>query len=424
MNPISSLNLLNHDVGIASISTLPVALDWLAKALPTSPQRQAHPSRGITLPCPPANPLPQLYHGLPLLPFSSSLAMNAGGNNSPFPKSENTFVNMGIANPPHGSHFPNPLPGTLPNIVSRPLPPFPALGHLPLLPSIHRVHNPLAFGIGGIVGITKKQASAALVRHVRPYGRREVLVPCFAISNRYILGRLLGSLHVPTELGLTQLSNEQQYAEARFVLDLHHGSIVEFRHYASCNVVLCVGYAGQRVEFVVVPPSHFARTEISYSRDIPTSSHMDPILSAPSTSDIGAQQYQNMRFGIGQDGYQDIIRPNPEQIQPLPRMEETLSGRFQHQYQPYQQPEESSEREPSWHDFCIKFGQIFPTGPLLATITFESQETNPQVIQKKESIIATINDEYATTFCFDKLARPRGTSVKRIAKRLLPRPTP
>lgn len=232
----------------------------------------------------------------------------------------------------------------------------------------HPLHPPAPIRPPQPDPISKNQATSALVRHYRPYSAKEVLAPCFRVAERYILGRTLGNLFVPAELGIPQLANER-CADARFVLDLQNGSIVEVRQYPAAKTLLCIAYASLRAEFVSLLPHHGSRVEITYRRDhsVPTSQ-----------ADVG-QVFENLPRG-------DVSQT-------------------------------------SWHHFCINYHSIFPTGPLTATVT--SQPGSATATFKKESIMVTVNDQYAMSFSSSAQAARAGASqARRIApKRLLPRPT-
>lgn len=211
--------------------------------------------------------------------------------------------------------------------------------------------------------ITRKQAASAIVRHLKPYSSREVWAPCFGAGGRFILGRTLGDLYVPTELGIPQLANER-CADARFVLDLQYGSIVEVRQYPATKVLLCIAYVSLRAEFMSLPPFHGSRVEITYRRD------------------------------------QSASPPQPD---------------FGHLF------EHMPRAQESWHQFCTNYGSIFPTGALTATV---SAEPGPAVATfKNESVMVTYNDPYVMTFSHAQSSLRPSSQARRIApKRLLPRP--
>lgn len=259
---------------------------------------------------------------------------------------------LAIAYPPFMNNVP---------VFQTPPPPAPP----PQPPSIHPSTPPMSWQTDPI---SKNQASSALVRHIRPYSAKEVLAPCFRVAKRFVLGRTLGNLYVPLELGLPQLTNER-CVDARFVLDLQNGSIVEVRQYPAAKVLLCIAYASLRAEFVSLPPLHGSRVEITYRRDHSVST---------TQPDLG-QVFEN------------VPRANLSQS--------------------------------SWHHFCINYHSIFPTGPLTATVT--SQPGSATATFKKESITVTINDSYAMSFSSTaQSARAGGSQARRIApKPLLPRPT-
>lgn len=232
-------------------------------------------------------------------------------------------------------------------------------------PSAHPSEQPLRPPTPPQDPITRRQAAAALVRHLNPSSCREVLAPCFCVDGRYILGRTLGNLYVPPELGIPQLATEP-CADARFVLDLQNGSIVEVRQYPDAKALLCVAYASLRAEFLSLPPFHGSRVEMTYRRD------------------------------------QSASPPQPD---------------FGHLF------EHMPRAQGSWHQFCTNYGNIFPTGALTATV---AAEPGPAVASfKNESIMVTYNDPYAMTFSHAQSSLRPGSQARRIApKRLLPRPPP
>lgn len=210
---------------------------------------------------------------------------------------------------------------------------------------------------------------AALVRYIQPYGIREVLAPCFAIQGRFVLGRTLGNLFVPPELGLPQIANEH-CSDSRFVLDLRFGSIVEVRQYPIAKVLLCIAYTSVNTEFLTLLPIPNTRVEISYGRD-------------PSEPDVTP--------GLGV-----VFDDENRQKDPLT----------------------------SWTDFCNKYPLVFPTGPLTASVTCQPGSTTPTF--KKEGILISLQDPYALSMSSAaQAARASGPQARRIApKRLLPRPAP
>ncbi|PXF43093.1 hypothetical protein BWQ96_07179 [Gracilariopsis chorda] len=244
--------------------------------------------------------------------------------------------------------------------------------------------------------LTRKQAVSSLVRSVRPYSAREVFAPCFRIATHFILGKTLGKLFVPTELGLPHLTTEP-CADARFVLDLQHGSIVEVRRYAATKALLCVAHAKRRTEFLTLPPLHFSRVEISYQPDAsagacPTTAG-DQLTSVASTSAAPISA--------------SISVQSSSHLSPL-----------------FEQVEETSRAaliQSSWHHFCVNYSSIFPTGALAATVTTEPGSVSAVV--KKEIIVTSINDAYALTF--SDPTSPLGTGLfrRQAPRRLLPRPT-
>lgn len=285
MNPVGSLNLATHDDGIAAISNFPLALDWLAIALPNSSNAAA-------------------------IRFSQQFPTSST------PQSTQPRISSTVSSP-----------------------------------------DP----------ITNKQAASSLVRYFRSSSNREVLAPCFRVASRFILGRSLGDLFIPSELGLPHLRSEQ-CGDARFVLDLQHGSIVETRQYTHSKSVLCIAYAARQTEFLSLPPQNFCRVEITYTRDESASSgHQNDIL-----------------FSQG---------PQP------------------------------SISQSSWHHFCLNYSSIFPTGPLLASVSSDPGPANETL--KRETITVTTNDSYAMNFALSHpSSRTGGSQARRIApRRLLPRPT-
>lgn len=104
-------------------------------------------------------------------------------------------------------------------------------------------------GEGGAEGLTRAQRDAALaVAHgddVEP----AVLAPCFLISARWVLGKVLGEVYAP-------IGPQRVPAVARFVLDLATGALVEARAYGADGVVYAAHvratkeyvWAGERAE--------------------------------------------------------------------------------------------------------------------------------------------------------------------------------
>lgn len=409
MNPLEALNLATHDDGVAAICGFSVAADWLAIALPAT-HRRSPPSRSRTAASATLSPQPQSQ--------PSMQTQTAGTGTAPPP------YRLPLAQPGHSI-----LPLTPTHLHTSPTPPSPANAVAASPAFVFGPPLASGFGLAPAEAITKRQATAALVRHVRPYARREVLAPCFGIGQRFILGRLLGTLHIPEELGLTHLDSEK-CADARFVLDLRFGSLVEVRHYATSNIVLCVAYAAKRAEFVAVPPSHYARVEITYRRDV-SASHMDVPVSrsqdirlqtTPTDIDPGRPrlhhdpqlQLASPHLALGQHFQQMHFHQQQGQLEH--QQEELNIGR--HELEAHGQ-----HRQWSWHDFCINYGSFFPTGPLIATIT--SEPGSSSAVMRKESIIVTVNDGYAMTFCISNVPRGGSVQARRIApKRLLPRPAP
>eukprot|EP00178_Gracilaria_changii_P008947 TRINITY_DN2664_c0_g1_i1.p1 TRINITY_DN2664_c0_g1~~TRINITY_DN2664_c0_g1_i1.p1 ORF type:complete len:333 (+),score=45.39 TRINITY_DN2664_c0_g1_i1:805-1803(+) len=265
--------------------------------------------------------------------------------------------------------------------------------------------------------LTRRQAAAALVRSVRPYSAREVLAPCFRVASQFILGRVFGKLFVPSELGLSHLTSEP-CADARFVLDLQHGSIVELRRYASSKALLCIAYSNRRTEFLTLPPLHYSRVEISYQLDpapprAPSAppSLPDPFIGVatatalPETSSVSAQSSSH---------FISLFE------QPHPPMQQQQTPQSQPQHAPSEQPP-SALIQSSWHNFCLNYALLFPTGAVAATVTREPGPVNAAV--KKETIVISLNDPYAMTF--SDANSPSGAAFfrRQAPRRLLPRPT-
>ena len=209
--------------------------------------------------------------------------------------------------------------------------------------------------------ITTRQAMASLVRHIEPYSCREILAPCFRVASRFILGRVLGKLHVPSELGIPQIVAES-CADARFVLDLQNGSIVQMRHYPHI-ANLCVAFAANRAEFLSLVPSNVGRVEVTYRRDQATSSDLE--------------SFQLSRANV----------------------------------------------QMSWDHFCKNYDSFFPTGALNAAVN--SQPGQATTTFKNENIKVTVNDKYAMEFSTETMSIKEQERARRIApRRLLPRPTP
>lgn len=211
--------------------------------------------------------------------------------------------------------------------------------------------------------ISKKQADNALVRHYSPYNSREVLAPCFRVADRFVLGRTLGNLFVPTELGLPHLLQEP-CVDARFVLDLQEFAIVEVRQYASADALLCLAYSSLSAEFLSLPPFRSSRVEISYMKEQPDAAE----------EAASAEEFRN-------------------------------------------------SATVTWLQFCHNYSKLFPTGSVTATVRSSPGPTTHTF--KKESIYTTINDPYSATFTSSALSASRtGVQARRIApKRLLPRPS-
>lgn len=249
----------------------------------------------------------------------------------------------------------------------------------------HPHHQPLHQPLHYPTPITHKQAASSLVRIIQPYACREVLAPCFRVASRFILGRTLGNLFVPSELSLPLLPSDR-HPDSRFVLDLHHGSIVEVRNYPASRILLCIAYASRSAEYIALPPAHFARVEITYRRDPSpdTSYHQPPVSSS--------------------------------QHPPLP----PIGSLFNTQ--------SSATRlalpAASWHHFCTNYAAVLPTGPLVATVSAEPGPPTPTV--KAEAIFVSLNDQLPMTFSHTyPAARTGGIHARRLApKRLLPRPSP
>lgn len=417
MNPLAALNLATHDDGVAAICAFPVAVDWLAIALPPTHWRSSPSSRSSVLPQAPTSPPAPVPPPPPPPPQS-------------------------LTPPPYRLPLVQPTPPT-----SHAATPLPHLQARPIVPPAAQVSMSTSFpfrpaaplvGSGTSDALTKRQAAAALVRHVRPYASREVLAPCFGVGPRFVLGRALGALHVPTELGLAHLQAEK-CTDARFVLDLHYGSIVQIRHYAISNTVLCIAHASKHAEYVAVPPTQYARVEITYQRDT-SAAHMDAPV--PQRQDIGhpsslsqvitqqvstqhethhflsRQLHEQQHFSQSQQQAEQFQQHEQEHEHFVPQQEqqELILGRPPNELR-------QGHRQWSWHEFCINYGTLFPTGPLIATI--RSEPGSASAVFKKESIIITLNDGYAMTFCTANAAQVGGTQARRIApKRLLPRPTP
>ncbi|CAN8067584.1 unnamed protein product [Agarophyton chilense] len=261
--------------------------------------------------------------------------------------------------------------------------------------------------------LTRKQADAALVRSVRPYSAKEVLVPCFRIASHFILGRVLGKLFVPSELGLSHLVSEP-CADARFVLDMRHGSIVELRRYASSKTLLCVAYSKRRTEFVTLPPVHYSRVEISYQ---PDNTGVMAISALPSTL---PGSFISVASASALPDTSSVSAQSPSQFLSLFEYQQ-----LQHQQSQQQQPQIEHPPEAviqsSWRNFCLNYASMFPTGALSATVTREPGPVNAAV--KKETILVSLNDPYAQTFSC--VSSPSGTALfrRQTPRRLLPRPT-
>lgn len=286
--------------------------------------------------------------------------------------------------------------------------------------------------------ITKRQAASSLVRHIHPYAQREVLVPCFSVDNRFILGRSLGSLHIPTELGLPHIVSER-CTDARFVLDLHHGSIVETRHYAATSTFLCIAHTAKSVEYIALPPLAFMRVHITFRRDdtvhmgasatLGSASPLPPVATTHQQQLLQASPSTPAAHFIAAASSNDDPSYSPfiQQAQLAQQQSESIPSHQQrHRQHVSQQQQELLEPPlpppPSWQYFCTNYSTFLPTGALIASVMTEPGPASATF--RKECILVTSNDPYAETFCSMHPIRMTTSQGRRIApKRLLPRPT-
>lgn len=274
--------------------------------------------------------------------------------------------------------------------------------------------------------ITKRQAAQALVKHIRPYGKREVLVPCFAVGGRFVLGRTIGNLHVPAELGLGLAGVALSVVDARFVLDLHHGSIVEVRYFHFARCALCIGYTARTAEYVTLPPVPCNRLVASYDRD---------------HSDSQLHRHQDQ----GQEGQEEDEEEEEEDEDEEEEVEEerghasALGGTgasasasasvrgLGRGHQGQGEVAQGPRRFWTWQEFCSNYFRCLPCGPLVVRMGRGggTESGNENRMQKKETVIISVNDPYALSLCVSEAGRSTSNQARRIApKRLLPRPTP
>lgn len=365
MNLIASLNLTAHDDGVAAISQSSIARDWLS--IPQPPTFQSHPSSAPT-----NDSILQTTTDFLPLPAQTNLTTS----NLPIP-------NQQVRPPPTSIQALPPLyqiPYQQPSSVSQP--------------------------------ITRRQAASSIVRHLQPYAIKEVLVPCFSIANRFVLGRCLGSLHIPDEIRSSHISSDI-CTDSRFVLDLHYGSIVESRIYTPSNKSMCVAYTSKRNEYLTTPPFPPARVEIAFRHDqaeslFESEAYVPSIAPGATPSSLITSQAPHTSIAASADL----------------ELTENLPSSF---HSPFQTalPEASrtdTQLQPTWQHFCANYGIFLPTGPLIATVVATPGPVSARY--RKESINVTMNDPYAMSFCVNGPSQVHVGQARRIApKRLLPRPT-
>lgn len=363
MNPVASLKLSVHDDGVAAIAHSPIALDWLKIPLPQS-----------------------FLSTTSQIAFSSSLSPIAYPMSVPVQTTAPYSAERSLpVDQQSAIHSQAPLPTQSPHLSYPKLPPN---------------HNTL----------TKNQAAASLVRHVQPHAKKEVLAPCFSISNRFILGRCLGTLHIPEEFGISgELPGK--CTDARFVLDLYFGSVVESRYYALSNLYILIGYTSTKFEYLAFPPFPLGRVEISFCRDFETYPTPSSISSTP--------------FSIPLTQYPLGPLSAPSAFQSLSQAPGVTESLASSEIIPAPQPTVLHSRSQvrfTWKYFCSNYGSFLPSGPLVATVETEPGPATSR--SRKEFITVTLNDPYAEMFCFDDNSRSTFGHSRRVApKRLLPRPT-